>query len=454
MLFSSIEFIFVFLPVFLTFYFFTPNKQRNSVLLVFSLIFYAWGEPRFLALMAFTVVLDWLLGILIERKPKKAKPFLALAVGSNLLILGVFKYLSPTLNFFGVSFVSLALPVGISFYTFQCLSYVIDVYRGETAQKSLVAFGTYITMFPQLIAGPIVRYCDISSELTCRKSDTVGITQGILRFTAGLFKKLIFANGAGALWTYFSALPSDRLSTLGAWFGIIFFSLQIYFDFSGYSDMAIGLGRILGFSFPENFNYPYTAKSIRDFWHRWHISLSAWFREYLYIPLGGNRKGEVRTLFNMLAVWLFTGLWHGAGFNFLMWGGYYFILLACERLFAKKIPKRIPSLIKHAYSLFLILIGWVFFALPSVGEIAAYLGKMFSFSAPYGNELYHVIRNIPFLAVMLLASTPYPKSAFYKLTKGRKGLSFAVSVSSIFAFTVCVANLVGSSYNPFLYFRF
>ncbi|MBQ7293531.1 MAG: MBOAT family protein [Clostridia bacterium] len=454
MLFSSIEFIFVFLPTFLILYFLTPKKSKNAVLLIFSLIFYAWGEPRFLPLMVFTVTLDWAFGILIEKKRERAKLFLAIAVISNLGILGIFKYLSPTLNFLGLRGVTLALPIGISFYTFQCLSYVIDVYRGEPAQKSPVAFGTYITMFPQLIAGPIVKYSDISSELTERHVDSASAAQGILRFTSGLWKKLIFANGAGAMWSYFSSLQGSQLSTLGAWAGIIFFAFQIYFDFSGYSDMAIGLGGLLGFTFPENFNYPYTADSIRSFWHRWHISLSSWFREYLYIPLGGNRKGLPRTLFNMLAVWLLTGIWHGAGFNFLMWGGYYFILLACEKLFMDRLLKRLPSPLRHVYALFLILVGWVFFALPSVGDVFSYFGRMFSLSPSSGTELYQIIRNIPFLTVMLLAATPYPKMAAERITRRRGGLKFALSLSSLFAFIICVANLIGSSYNPFLYFRF
>ena len=452
MLFSSIEFIFVFLPVFLILYFFVPVGKKNLVLLIFSLVFYAWGEPRFLPLMLFTIAIDWLFGLLIQKNRKKARLFMVSAVISNLIILCTFKYLSPTLNFIGIPLAQITLPVGISFYTFQCLSYVIDVYRGDSAQKNPIDFGTYITMFPQLIAGPIVRYRDISSQLTSRKADVTSASSGILRFTVGLWKKLIFANGAGAMWNYLYSLSPLRLSFIGAWAGIIFFALQIYFDFSGYSDMAIGLGNLLGFTFPENFNYPYTAQSIRDFWHRWHISLSTWFKEYLYIPLGGNRKGLLRTVINMLIVWLLTGIWHGAGINFLMWGLYYFILLTCEKLVWGRFLAKLPLFIKRAYSFFLILIGWVFFAIPSAGDIFAYLSRMFSLSPPSDIELYHITRNIPFAAIMLLATTPYPKLAFEQLSANGKRFGFALS--SVFVFIVCVANLIGSSYNPFLYFRF
>ena len=454
MLFSSIEFIFFFLPLSLIFYFAAPQKARNVILLVFSLVFYGWGEPKYLLLMLATIALDYLFGLLIERNRGRAKLWLWGAVVSNLGSLAVFKYLSPTLGFFGLDFVSLALPVGISFYTFQSLSYVIDVYRGEKAQKDPVAFGAYVTMFPQLVAGPIVRYGDIAVQLKERYTDTQKTARGILRFVCGLSKKLLFANSAGEMWRYFSSLPRGELSTLGAWLGIVFFAFQIYFDFSGYSDMAVGLGLFFGFDFPENFNYPYIATSIRDFWHRWHISLTVWFREYVYIPLGGNRKGEARTLFNMLTVWALTGIWHGASLNFLAWGLYYFILLACERLFWGKLLKRLPRLLSRIYSLTAILVGWVFFSAESIGDAFSYLGRMFSLNAPMGNDVYHLERNIPFLILLILGSTPIPLEAFRSLMQKGGARRSLLSLGSILIFILCVADLVGASYNPFLYFRF
>ena len=453
MLFSSIEFIFVFLPLSLTAYFLAPQKLKNAVLLLFSLIFYAWGEPKYILLMVATIIADWGFGLLIERYPKRAKLWLVTAVASNLAVLGAFKYLSPTLGFFGIDAVTLALPIGISFYTFQSLSYVADIYRGGKAQKSIVNFGAYVTMFPQLVAGPIVKYGDVAKKLERRSIGFGKAYRGVTRFVCGLAKKLLLANGAGAVWSYFSELPANELSTLGAWTGIIFFTFQIYFDFSGYSDMAIGLGRLFGFDFPENFNYPYTAKSIRDFWHRWHISLTAWFREYLYIPLGGNRKGAKRTLFNMLAVWVLTGLWHGAGLNFLLWGFYYFLLLAGERYLWGKALKKLPSLACRVYSIFFIIVGWAFFALPPASGIFSYLAKMFSLSAPSNAEVYQLVRNLPFLILLCLGSTPFPRLAYGKIGK-TQARRLLLSFGGTLVFILCVANLVGASYNPFLYFKF
>ena len=454
MLFSSIEFIFFFLPLSLLFYFLTPQKWRLSVLLIFSLVFYAWGEPRYLLLMLATIAVDYLLGLLIQSDRRRARLWLLVAVISNLCSLALFKYLSPTLNFFGARFISLPLPVGISFYTFQSLSYVIDVYRGEKAQKNPIAFGTYITMFPQLVAGPIVRYSDIAPKLVNNRTDLQKSARGIIRFVCGLSKKLLLANSAGEMWSYFSSLPRGTLSTLGAWLGIIFFAFQIYFDFSGYSDMAIGLGLLFGFDFPENFNYPYVATSVRDFWHRWHMSLTVWFRDYVYIPLGGNRKGEARTFLNMLIVWSLTGIWHGAAINFLVWGLYFFILLACERLFLGRLLGKLPKALSHLYALCAILVGWVFFANDSLVAALSYLGRMFSLTSPTGSDIYHLVRNLPFLILLALASTPIPFEAYKIITKkGEPSRSF-LSLGSILVFILCVANLVGASYNPFLYFRF
>ena len=454
MLFSSIEFIFLFLPFSLALYFFTPKGWRNLTLLLTSLFFYGWGEPIYLFLMTATIAVDWSIGLGIRHHPKMAKFLLVLAVASNLAILAIFKYLSLMLSLFGIENVEIPLPAGISFYTFQALSYVVDVYRGEAAQKSPIDFGAYITMFPQLVAGPIVRYESIAAQLNVREHSAERTANGIERFVAGLGKKLIFANVAGEMWSYFSSLPREDISTLGAWLGILFFAFQIYFDFSGYSDMAIGLGQIFGFDFPENFNYPYTAKSARDFWRRWHISLSEWFREYLYIPLGGNRNGTLRTLLNMLAVWICTGLWHGASLNFVAWGLYYFLILSIERLFLSRLLDKLPNIFSRAYAIICILVGWVFFASPGVNDSLEYIGKMFSFSAPRGFEIYHLVRNIPLLLLLALGSTPIPKQAVKVLLKRQRIMRPVVSVCGILLFMLCVADLVGSSYNPFLYFRF
>ena len=451
MLFSSVEFIFFFLPISLFLYFLAPKRLKNFVLFAVSLVFYAWGEPIYLLLMLFTTAVCFFLGLCIERHRQKSRIFLGIAIGFSLSLLVIFKYLSPALQTFGIG-LSIALPVGISFYTFQALSYVIDLHRGERAQKSFVDFGAYITMFPQLVAGPIVRYESISGALIERSHGLKKASMGIERFVIGLGKKLIFANSAGETWSYFSSLPRQEISALGAWLGIVFFAFQIYFDFSGYSDMAIGLGQIFGFDFPENFNYPYTAKSIKDFWSRWHISLSDWFKEYLYIPLGGNRKGGARTILNMLAVWVFTGLWHGSSLNFLFWGLYYFLLLTLERLFLSRLLKRLPPFILHAYSLFFILIGWVLFASSGLGDAVSYLLRMFSFAKPHGFEIYHFLRNVPFLLLLALGSTDIPKQAQKRLSGGR--LRPVFSLCGIITFIICIADLVGSSYNPFLYFRF
>lgn len=459
MLFSSIEFLFFFLPLSLILYFAVPRRLRNVILLAVSLVFYGWGEPLYVLLMVATVVADYLFGLLVARRHSRA--WLITAVICNLALLGFFKYYDFFASLVGLPLLGLALPVGISFYTFQALSYVVDVYRGEDAQKSLVAFGTYITMFPQLVAGPIVRYTDIKDELGARRSTFTGTAAGILRFVSGLGKKVLLANPAGEIFDHFSAMTGAGLGTLGAWVGIVFYALQIYFDFSAYSDMAIGLGYIFGFTFPENFNYPYCATSIRDFWRRWHISLSTWFREYVYIPLGGNRRGLARTLFNMLAVWSLTGLWHGAALNFVCWGLYYFLLLAAERLFLGKLLDRLPRPLQRAYSLVFILIGWVFFAHTDLSVGLTYLGTMFGlYGAPIeGGELYELTRNVLPLAIMLVGCTPLPRRLFYRYIGGKTATlpltkQVTLTLGTAALLFLCTAYLADASYNPFLYFRF
>ncbi len=451
MLFSSLEFLGFFLPAFLLVYFLCPKRQKNVVLFLFSLLFYAWGEPVYVFLMLFTIAADFFLGLLVAKKHSKAT--LAAAVILNLALLGFFKYYDLLASAAGLPTLNIPLPVGISFYTFQALSYVVDVYRGSRAQKNFVSFGTYITMFPQLIAGPIVRYDDIESELFERSVSSERAMHGILRFVCGLSKKVLLANPAGEIWNYFSNMPGR--SVLGSWLGLVCFSLQIYFDFSGYSDMAIGLGEILGFRFPENFHYPYCARSIRDFWHRWHISLSTWFREYVYIPLGGNRRRTPRVLFNMLAVWSLTGLWHGASVNFLLWGVYYFVLLAAEKLFLGKWLQKLPRAFGHFYALFFILLGWLLFAMSETASLFSYFSSLFGLAGEplYRQiDLYELTRNLPLLAIMAVACTPL--FANFATKKESLLLKMAQATLSALGFWLSVSHLASSSYNPFLYFRF
>ena len=457
MLFSSLEFVFFFLPASLSIYFLVPRRWRNLVLLAVSLIFYGWGEPRYVFLMIATVAADYVFGLLVRGRHKKL--WLVAAVIFNLALLGFFKYYDFLASLVGLPPLGIALPVGISFYTFQALSYVVDVYRGEEAQRNAVAFGTYITMFPQLVAGPIVRYGDIRRELKHRTSTAIASAEGILRFMAGLGKKVLLANPAGQVFEHFSAMEAGSLGVLGAWTGMIFYAFQIYFDFSAYSDMAIGLGKLFGFSFPENFNYPYCATSIRDLWRRWHISLSTWFREYVYIPLGGNRRGTARTLLNMLAVWSLTGLWHGASINFLLWGLYYFLLLAAERLFLGRILDKLPTFLRRAYSLVFILFGWVLFAHTDFSHMVTFLTAMFGIGAPAigKGELYELSRHALLLIIMILGATPLPRKWFTHLFRRphiRIGEKAVLTIGTLALLLLCTAYLADASYNPFLYFRF
>ena len=385
MVFSSIVFLFRFLPLFFLLYYLVPERMKNVVLFLGSLIFYAWGEPVYVLLMLFSTVVDYVHGRLLERlRGKRAARLVVLSsVLVNLAVLCFFKYadfLIQTVNaVFGTGFplFKLGLPIGISFYTFQTMSYTIDVYRGQAkVQKNLLDFGVYVTMFPQLIAGPIVKYRDVEETLHHRRITIFDVSEGLKRFCVGLGKKVLLANNIGELWAYVSGLDPHRLSMLTAWLGILAFSFQIYFDFSGYSDMAIGLGRMLGFRFPENFNYPYISASVTEFWRRWHISLSSWFREYVYFPLGGGRKGRPRQLLNILIVWMLTGLWHGAGWNFLLWGLWFALALMLEKLFLGKLLAWLPRGIGILYTLLVAVTGWVLFALETPGGIWGYMKAM------------------------------------------------------------------------------
>lgn len=474
MLFSSLEFLFLFLPITLLIYFTVPTKWRNIVLLIVSLIFYGWGEPLYVFLMIFTIAVDYVCGLFVgkyvDTDKKKSRRWLIAAIVINLSLLAFFKYTNlvvdtirmiPGLS--GLSFPSISLPIGISFYTFQSLSYVIDVYRKDTpAQRSIFVFGTYVTLFPQLIAGPIVRYRDVEDELTERDHSVALAASGIRLAVKGLCKKVILANTAGALWEMCYTTPVGELSAVGAWFGIICFAFQIYFDFSGYSDMAIGMGRVFGFHFLENFNYPYIADSITDFWRRWHISLSSWFREYVYFPLGGSRKGTFKTYRNLMIVWLLTGLWHGAAWNFVLWGVYYGVVLIIEKAFIGKYIAKLPSVLRHVYTLVLVLFGWLLFAFDgsvdalSMSAAWQYVRTMFGGGAGFinGVDAYELVRNGVLLCIMTIASTPFLRQEYYKLYDKSKLTGIAATVLTLLGFMLSVAYLVDSSFNPFLYSRF
>ena len=471
MVFSSVLFLFRFLPIFMICYFLVPRKMKNLVLFLGSLVFYAWGEPVYIFLMLFSTISDYVWGRLIEeyRGKDHSRIFLLCSIGINLFILGFFKYadfLMQTVNaVFGTSipFLNLPLPIGISFYTFQTMSYVIDVYRGDTkAQRNILQFGVYVTMFPQLIAGPILKYHQVERYLQDRRTDLDAISYGAKRFVTGLAKKVLLANNLGLLWKQVTELGTDQMSVLMAWLGIAAFALQIYFDFSGYSDMAIGLGAVLGFHFPENFNYPYVATSVKNFWHRWHISLSTWFKEYVYIPLGGNRKGLPRQLFNILVVWMLTGIWHGAGWNFLFWGLWFALFLILEKLFLGEVLESVPKVFGRVYTLAVGLISWVFFALESPGEILAYLQAMFGMNGvgPV-NSLAMFLSNeyLVLLVIALVACLPLGSRLVHALKSSKTGPAMALyrlgeKVIPAVLLLLSVAYIVDASYNPFLYFRF
>ena len=451
---------FAYLPIVLLAYLLVPMKYRNLVLLIVSLFFYGWGEPIYVLVMVFSIVVNWLFGKKIDQyrdtNKELAKKYLIICIVFNLLLLGFFKYTDffilnlRNLGLTGLKPLNIRLPIGISFYTFQTMSYPIDLYWHKTdVQDNLVSFGAYVCMFPQLIAGPIVRYTDIAKQLNQRDITSEKFYQGITRFMVGLCKKVLLANNVGLVYTEISSLPSYQQSSLTAWLGIICFAFQIYFDFSGYSDMAIGLGKMLGFEFLENFNYPYISKSITEFWRRWHMSLSYWFRDYVYIPLGGNRKGFKRQIINILIVWLLTGFWHGASWNFVLWGVFYGFLLIIEKLFLLKWLDKLPSFVSHIYTLFMVLIAWVLFAFTKLSDGLSYLGYMFG-SNGLVNDLttYYLRDNIVLLVVCVFACLPIFKDKKYPI------LEKAAPILTLIGLFICTAFIVDASYNPFLYFRF
>lgn len=466
MVFSSTIFLCVYLPLVLLGYYICPKKGRNLFLLIVSLVFYAWGEPKYVFLMIFSILVNYIFGRLMDKhreNKKRLKLMLVLSVVIDIGLLSVFKYTDFVITninaIFGANFdlLNIALPIGISFYTFQAMSYTIDVYRDDVrVQKNLIDFGMYITMFPQLIAGPIVRYADVQDQLADRSVTTVDFSEGVMRFVVGLGKKVLLANQMGAVWSDIYALGGD-VSALMAWTGAIAYTFQIYFDFSGYSDMAIGLGRMFGFKFPENFRYPYQSVSITDFWRRWHITLSTWFKEYLYIPLGGNRRGLARQALNLLIVWSLTGFWHGAGWNFVMWGLYYFVILFIEKLFLLKALDKLPKFFRHVYALLLIIIGWVIFASDDVSVLLPYLGSMFGANGAIGGmDVYTLLTKAVLLIICCVASTELPKKLFLSAAgaMNEKAAFTLKSVLMIALLALSMILLIGDSYNPFLYFRF
>lgn len=469
MIFSSVFFVFLFLPIVLLAYFIVPGKLKNVVILISSLIFYAWGEPVYIVLMIFSIVYNYIAGIEIdyhreEGRDGRVKFVFLMSVVVNLLILGFFKYYGFVIDNLNhilpieIPNRALALPIGISFYTFQTLSYVIDVYWGNVkVQKNLIYFGTYISMFPQLIAGPIVRYADVEEQLSGRRVSLAKIGSGAAWFLRGLGKKVLLANNIGMAYDAIAALPGDEVSVLAAWIGCAAYTFQIYFDFSGYSDMAIGLGRMFGFDFMKNFDYPYTSTSITEFWRRWHISLGSWFREYVYIPLGGNRVSTPKHIRNLFVVWMLTGLWHGAAWNFIFWGVYYGVLLMVEKYLLMDILERLPGIIRHIYTMLLVMIGWVFFFSPSMGGAVGYIGRMFGIGAAglvNPTAVYYLYNYILLFLVLIICSVPYTYkkfSGFMQRRRSRLGVAIAAYVA---IFVLSAAYLVNATYNPFLYFRF
>ena len=464
MVFSSLVFMFAYLPITLLAYYLVPRQGRNIFLFIVNLIFYGWGEPKLVLLMVFNIFFNYIGGWLVDKyraDAKKKKLFLILTCVLDIGILAVFKYtgmITETLNmlpFLNIPELQISLPIGISFYTFQTMSYVIDVYRDDApVSKNFINFGTYVALFPQLIAGPIVRYRDVAEQLVNRRETLEMFTKGVKLFMVGLAKKVIIANTMGTLTTNIFA-TTDENGVVGTWVGMIAYTFQIYFDFSGYSDMACGLGNMMGFEFLKNFNYPYIAKSITDFWRRWHISLSTWFKEYVYIPLGGNRKGIKRQILNLLIVWGLTGLWHGAAYNFVLWGLYYGLLLILEKFVLKKFLDRLPSFVQHIYTLFIIIIGWGLFYFTDVGQLGEFMVDLFNFgNGICGDQAFNLIMsNLPMLIIAAVASTPLA-TMLYTRFEHTRFMWIPETLYCMGVLVVSTASLVNQSYNPFLYFRF
>ena len=468
MLFSSIVFLFTFLPAVVILYYLLPVRFRNVILLLASLVFYAWGEPVYLFLMLLSILFNYFSGLDIARNlqdKRAAKRSLVFNLIINLAVLGFFKYegfVLDTLNGIlpvHISYHALPLPIGISFYTFQILSYIIDVYRGNVkVQTNLPNFALYVTMFPQLIAGPIVQYADVDEQLASREVSRTKFGEGSMYFIRGLAKKVLLANTSGMIFTEVSGLAKGNIAVMTAWLGAFAYMFQIYFDFSGYSDMAIGLGKMFGFEFNMNFNYPYVSKSITEFWRRCHISLSSWFRDYVYIPLGGNRVSKIKHIRNLLIVWFLTGLWHGAAWNFVAWGLYYGVILIIEKYLLSPVLDRLPDVVRHIYSIVLVVIGWVLFFSSSFGQAADYIRVMFGAGA-HGfadrESMYLLTSNLILWLILIFGSTPLVHFRYEHMLRTKKWNTTIInSVVYVALFIVCIAYLVTETYNPFLYFRF
>lgn len=469
MLFSGITFLFLFLPVVLAVYYLVPWKVKNIALLIASLFFYAWGEPVYVVLMVLSILLNYFCARDIkenENEPVKAKFNVVFAVAVNLFILGFFKYygfLLDTINAVfstEIAYRELPLPVGISFYTFQAISYIVDIYRGKAQpQKNILYFALYISMFPQLIAGPIVRYEDIEAQLKHRRLSLQRLGQGAMYFIIGLAKKTVIANSVGAVFEQISEMPAGSLSVLTAWLGAFSYAFQIYFDFSGYSDMAVGLGKMFGFEFKKNFDYPYISKSVTEFWRRWHISLSTWFREYVYIPLGGNRCSVSRNIFNLMVVWVLTGMWHGAAWNFIAWGVYYGVILVMEKYVWGASLDMLPNPMRHIYTGIMVLVGWVLFFSPSLGYALRYLGAMIGGGTGivdnqgafllFGHWLLYLLAVLGSSSLGMRLVNAVPRMA--RSARAQAAVSVVIYMG---IFVISVAFLVTDTFNPFLYFRF
>ena len=464
MLFSSLTFLFLYLLLVLAVYFAVPSRWKNVVLLTASMLFYGWGEPVYITIMILSTLIDYTHGMLVEKyraDRKKARRFMIQSVIFNLILLGFFKYwdfFAANLSLIpGITIPQLhiPLPIGISFFTFQTMSYTIDVYREDApVQRNLLTFGTFVTMFPQLIAGPIVKYKTVAQELNSREHTSRRFAAGACRFCVGLAKKVLLANSIGTLWeTSLAAQEAGELTVLGGWLGLLAYSFQIYFDFSGYSDMAIGLGAMFGFTFDENFRYPYEAASVSDFWRRWHISLTSWFREYLYIPLGGNRGGLSKKLRNILIVWFCTGFWHGASWNYILWGLYFAFWLILEKYVLHGLFARLPGVLRHVYTLAVVVTGWGLFAIEDLRQCADYLKVCFGGGPGWSSANFFDLRSYALtLAVLTLASTEWGCRVWKKLPQ--RGQRVAAPLLMLASLLLCTAYLVDGSYNPFLYFRF
>ncbi len=473
MVFSTPLFLFGYLAISLLIYYFLPFKAKNLALFVLSLFFYGFGEPTYIILMLVSITVAYATGFPIgkyrESRPRRARGWLIASLFLNLAVLLFFKYtnfflenlaLIPLLAGVIRPIEGLTLPIGISFYTFQIMSYSIDLYRGDTAtQRSYVAFGTYVTLFPQLIAGPIVRYRDVNDQLIDRVHNVDKFAAGVRRFTVGFAKKILLGDSLAALYAYLGTTMNAEPTVAAAWLAMAAYTLHIYFDFSGYSDMAIGLGRILGFEFLENFNYPYLCSSITDFWRRWHMSLSSWFKEYVYIPLGGNRKGLARQVLNMAAVWLLTGFWHGAAWNFILWGAFYFVILALEKAFLLKVFERNAATraLGHVWALLLVGIGWMLFDHTDLSEAVAVVGHLFGVgTVSVGSAVvgYEAMRALPLLVVSIVAATPYPTRLLCRLEEKHPAVAIVEPILLAGALILSMAYMVSGSFSPFLYFNF